>query len=199
MFASQSWARIIHLQSKLSGTRKGNSTTFVAYYAKMKGFADEMAATSKCLDDEEVITYILRSSISSTTPLLTPSLPRPSLKRSMITIHIFSLQKHVLKLRRNNSRLALTLPFMVAGVVVTLCMAVAMVVLVVDFVASVAVAVVVDVAMATKFCAKCVARLATQHYTATSVSMQATMVMTSTPMLAPQATTSTPTSTPTWA
>jgi hypothetical protein len=59
MFASQSWARIIHLQSKLSGTRKGNSTTFVAYYAKMKGFADEMAATGKCLDDEEVITYIL--------------------------------------------------------------------------------------------------------------------------------------------
>jgi hypothetical protein len=38
---------------------KGESTTCVAYYSKMKGFADELAAAGKCLDDEEVVTYIL--------------------------------------------------------------------------------------------------------------------------------------------
>jgi hypothetical protein len=59
MFSSQSRAQIIHLRSKLSSTRKGESTTYVVYYAKMKGFADEMAAAGKCLDDEEVTTYIL--------------------------------------------------------------------------------------------------------------------------------------------
>jgi uncharacterized membrane protein YgcG len=59
MFSSQSWARIVHLRSMLSGTRKGESTTCVAYYTKMKGFADEMVAVGKRLDDEEVITYIL--------------------------------------------------------------------------------------------------------------------------------------------
>jgi hypothetical protein len=59
MFSSQSRARIVHLRSKLSGTRKGESITCVVYYAKMKGFTDEMAAAEKCLNDEEVITYIL--------------------------------------------------------------------------------------------------------------------------------------------
>jgi hypothetical protein len=58
MFASQSRARIVHLRYKLSSTRKGESTC-AAYYAQMKGFADEMAAAGKRLDDEEVICYIL--------------------------------------------------------------------------------------------------------------------------------------------
>jgi hypothetical protein len=47
----------------LSGTRKGESKgesiTCAVYYAKMKGFTDEMAAAGKRLNDEEVITYIL--------------------------------------------------------------------------------------------------------------------------------------------
>jgi hypothetical protein len=59
MFSSQSWAQIIHLRSKLLGTRKGESTTCSAYYTKMEGFIDEMAAAGKRLDDEEMITYIL--------------------------------------------------------------------------------------------------------------------------------------------
>jgi hypothetical protein len=59
MFASQSRARIVHLRSKLSGTRKGESISCATCYAKMKGFTDEMAAVGKHLDDEEVITYIL--------------------------------------------------------------------------------------------------------------------------------------------
>jgi hypothetical protein len=58
MFALQSGARMVHLRSKLARTRKGD-TTCTAYYARMKGYADEMAAARKRLDDEEVITYIL--------------------------------------------------------------------------------------------------------------------------------------------
>jgi hypothetical protein len=59
MFASQSRTRIIHLRSMLLGTHKGDSTSCAAYYAKMKGFTDEIATVGKHLDDEEVITYIL--------------------------------------------------------------------------------------------------------------------------------------------
>jgi hypothetical protein len=58
MFASQSHAHIVHLRSKLASTLKGDSTC-VAYYTHMTGYADEMVAAKKRLDDEEVITYIL--------------------------------------------------------------------------------------------------------------------------------------------
>jgi hypothetical protein len=49
---------VVHLRSKLATTRKGD-TTCVTYYIQMKGFADEMAAAGKWLDDEEVVCYIL--------------------------------------------------------------------------------------------------------------------------------------------
>jgi hypothetical protein len=58
MFASQSRARIVHLCSKLSSTCKGD-LSYAAYYAQMKGYADEMAAVRKRLEDEDVICYIL--------------------------------------------------------------------------------------------------------------------------------------------
>jgi hypothetical protein len=59
MFASQTRVRIVQLRSKLFGTCKSESTTCIVYCAKMEGFAGEMAAARKHLDDEEVITYIL--------------------------------------------------------------------------------------------------------------------------------------------
>jgi hypothetical protein len=59
MFSSQSRVRIVHLRSKLSSSRKGDSTCTAAYYVQMKGFANEMAAINKRLEDEEVICYIL--------------------------------------------------------------------------------------------------------------------------------------------
>jgi hypothetical protein len=58
MFSSQSRARVVHLCSKLATTHKGHATC-AAYYVQMKGFADEMAAVGKRLDEEEVICYIL--------------------------------------------------------------------------------------------------------------------------------------------
>jgi hypothetical protein len=60
MFGSQSRARIVHLRSKLSSTRKGDLSC-ASYYAKMKGYADEMAVAGKCLDGEDVTCYILAS------------------------------------------------------------------------------------------------------------------------------------------
>jgi hypothetical protein len=58
MFGSQSRAQIVHLHSKLSSTHKGDLSC-ATYYAKMKGFTDEMAAADKRLYDEDVICYIL--------------------------------------------------------------------------------------------------------------------------------------------
>jgi hypothetical protein len=58
MFASQSRARTMQLRSHLSTTRKGDMT-LTAYFGKMKGYADEMAASGKELEDEYFIAYLL--------------------------------------------------------------------------------------------------------------------------------------------
>jgi uncharacterized membrane protein YgcG len=58
MFASQSRARMMHLCSRLSTTRKGELTA-VAYFSKMKGFVDEMVVAGKPLDDEDFVAYLL--------------------------------------------------------------------------------------------------------------------------------------------
>jgi hypothetical protein len=48
----------MQLRSRLSTTRKGDMTT-VAYFDKMKGYADEMAAAGKPLEDEDFIAHLL--------------------------------------------------------------------------------------------------------------------------------------------
>jgi hypothetical protein len=48
----------MHLRSKLSNTKKGDQSC-VTYYSLMKGYADEMVAAGKYLEDEDVICYIL--------------------------------------------------------------------------------------------------------------------------------------------
>jgi hypothetical protein len=58
MYASQSRARVMHLRGKLATTRKKDMTA-AAYFAKMKGYADEMAAAGKRLEDDDVVSYIL--------------------------------------------------------------------------------------------------------------------------------------------
>lgn len=58
MFASQSRARVIQLRARLASTRKGELSASV-YFNKMKGFADEMAAAGKPLEDDDLISYIL--------------------------------------------------------------------------------------------------------------------------------------------
>jgi hypothetical protein len=53
MFASRSRTRV-----SLARTRKENLTT-VQYFTKMKGFADELAAAGRPLDEEELVEYLL--------------------------------------------------------------------------------------------------------------------------------------------
>jgi hypothetical protein len=129
MFSSQPRARIMHLWSKLSGTCKGELTTCATYYAKMKGFIDEMTVTGKCRDHEEVITYILAGLDFEYNLLLRHSLSRLSLKRSMTYICSFLLQKHELNLRRSSSRSLPMPPFVAARVVTVPCIAAVMAVL----------------------------------------------------------------------
>jgi hypothetical protein len=58
MFAPQSRACTIQLCTHLATTQKGDQTS-TAYYCKMKGFADEMAAGGKLHKDEDFISYVL--------------------------------------------------------------------------------------------------------------------------------------------
>lgn len=58
MYSSQSRARVMHLRGKLANIKKGELSA-AAYFAKMKGYADEMAAVGKKLEDDDVVSYIL--------------------------------------------------------------------------------------------------------------------------------------------
>lgn len=58
MFASQSRARGIQLRTQLVNTKKGGLSA-TAYFAKMKGLADEMAAAGKRLDEDDLVSHIL--------------------------------------------------------------------------------------------------------------------------------------------
>jgi len=58
MFASQSRAHIISTRMALANASKGTSS-ISEFFVKMKGYADEMAAAGRKLEDEELISYIL--------------------------------------------------------------------------------------------------------------------------------------------
>jgi hypothetical protein len=54
MHASQSRACVMHLRTKLACTRKGD-TPMASYFAKMKDYADEMAAAGKQHEDDDIV------------------------------------------------------------------------------------------------------------------------------------------------
>ena len=58
MFSSQSLSRVNNIRTSLVNAQKGNKTV-TTYFAEMRGFADELAATGKPLQDDELISYIL--------------------------------------------------------------------------------------------------------------------------------------------
>lgn len=58
MFALQTRARAINLRIALTTMKKGNMSA-ADYFAKMKGFADDMAVAGRPLDDGELIEHIL--------------------------------------------------------------------------------------------------------------------------------------------
>jgi hypothetical protein len=56
LYACQSRAKVTNLRFALTNTKKG-TMTMSQYFTKMKGFANELAAYGKILDDEEVVLY----------------------------------------------------------------------------------------------------------------------------------------------
>jgi hypothetical protein len=58
MYGSHTHARSINTRIALATTRKGTST-MVDYFSKMKSYADEMAASSQPLTDEDSTAYVL--------------------------------------------------------------------------------------------------------------------------------------------
>ena len=62
-FSSQSKARVIQLRSQLEHTRKGDLSA-AAYFTKMKGIADELAAAGKPHDDDDVIIFLFVGTLS---------------------------------------------------------------------------------------------------------------------------------------
>jgi hypothetical protein len=75
LFASQSRAKVTNLRFALTDTKKG-SMTIPQYFTKMKGFADELAASGKTLDEEEIVSYILNGLDSHYTPLVSSVMSR---------------------------------------------------------------------------------------------------------------------------
>jgi hypothetical protein len=59
LFASQSHAKIISTRMALATASKGTSS-ISEYIAKMKGLADEMAVLGHRLEDEELVSYVLK-------------------------------------------------------------------------------------------------------------------------------------------
>ena len=57
-FSAQSRARQIQLRSAIGNARKGDLSTS-AYFMKMKGLADELAAAGKPLEEDDIISHIL--------------------------------------------------------------------------------------------------------------------------------------------
>ncbi|KAK1644007.1 hypothetical protein QYE76_061812 [Lolium multiflorum] len=68
MFASQSRTRISNLRVALAKTKKENMTT-AQFFTKMKGFADELAAAGRPIDEEELVEYLLAGLDESYNPL----------------------------------------------------------------------------------------------------------------------------------
>uniref|UniRef100_A0A453RGX2 Retrotransposon Copia-like N-terminal domain-containing protein n=1 Tax=Aegilops tauschii subsp. strangulata TaxID=200361 RepID=A0A453RGX2_AEGTS len=58
MYSSQSLSRVNNIRTSLINTQKGNQSA-AAYFATMRGLADELAAAGKPIQDDELISYIL--------------------------------------------------------------------------------------------------------------------------------------------
>jgi hypothetical protein len=69
MYASQTQSRSVNTRIALATTRKGTSTV-IEYFDKMKALGDEMAASGRPLDEEELIEYIITGLDNEYTPLV---------------------------------------------------------------------------------------------------------------------------------
>ncbi|XP_012701436.1 uncharacterized protein LOC105914402 [Setaria italica] len=70
MFSAQTRAKTMNVRLPLATTRKGNQT-IAEYFAKMKGYADEMAAAGKPMDDEDLAAHICNGLDAEFNPVVT--------------------------------------------------------------------------------------------------------------------------------
>jgi hypothetical protein len=75
LFASQSRSKVTNLRFALTNTKKGNMS-MSPYFTKMKGLVDELAASGKTLDDEEIVSYVLNGLDSNHTPFVSSIMSR---------------------------------------------------------------------------------------------------------------------------
>ncbi|XP_073352578.1 retrovirus-related Pol polyprotein from transposon RE1 isoform X2 [Aegilops tauschii subsp. strangulata] len=69
MYSSQSLSRVNNIRTSLINAQKGNQSAG-AYFATMRGLADELAATGKPIQDDELISYILHGLDQEYQPLV---------------------------------------------------------------------------------------------------------------------------------
>jgi hypothetical protein len=68
MFATQSRTRVSNLRVALAKTKKDNMTS-TQFFTKMKGLTDELAATGRPIDEEELVEYLLAGLDDTYNPL----------------------------------------------------------------------------------------------------------------------------------
>ncbi|CAN6182113.1 unnamed protein product [Urochloa humidicola] len=69
MFASQTRAWAINVRLALATTKKG-TLTISGYFGKMRSLGDEMAASGKSIEDEELVAFILNSLDADFNPIV---------------------------------------------------------------------------------------------------------------------------------
>ena len=69
MFSSHSASRINNIRTSLINAQKGNLSV-ASYFAAMRGYADELAAEGKPIQDDELISYILHGLDKEYQPLV---------------------------------------------------------------------------------------------------------------------------------
>ena len=69
MFAPQSRTRVSNLRVALANTGKENNMMAAAFFTKMKGYADELTAVGRPIEEEELVEYLLAGLDESYNPL----------------------------------------------------------------------------------------------------------------------------------
>ena len=103
MFSSQSRSRILQLRSQLSREKKGDLSAS-AYYSKMKGIADEMAAVGKKIDDDDLISYILNGLDSDYNPFVSSVSVKDSLSLGDLYAQLLSYEARLQQQRSDEGR-----------------------------------------------------------------------------------------------
>ena len=96
MFSSQSKSRVLQLRSQLSRMKKEDLSAS-AYYTKMKGLADEMAAAGKKLDDDDIIEYILNGLDAEYNPFVSSMTIKDNVSLSDLYAQLLSYEARLLQ------------------------------------------------------------------------------------------------------